>query len=99
MLMSVLVSDGLCDDLEEVLSLRVLLIGEGLLQDVVDGADVKALQDSPLRLFGSFVADEDVGGGDGRRFEVVLPEDVDHFVAKLVDVLTNLRHVVFGDAA
>ena len=72
-LMSVLVSDGLCDDLEEVLSLRVLLIGERLLQHVVDGADVEAFQDSTFSLFRTFVADENVGRGDGRRFEVVLP--------------------------
>ena len=50
-MMSVLVPDGFGDDLEKVLSLRVLLIGERLLQDVVDGTDVEAFEDSTFRLF------------------------------------------------
>ena len=72
-MMSVLVPDRLRDDLEKVLSLRVLLIGECLLQDVVDGADVETFEDSTFRLFRPFVADKNVRHGDGRSFEVILP--------------------------
>ena len=97
--MAVLVADGLGDDLEEVLSLGLLLIGECFLQDGVDGGDVESLHDSSLGLFGPLIAHEDVRDGHGGRLEVVLTQDVDHFVPELVDVLTDLRHVVLGDAA
>ena len=89
-MMSVLVPDGFGDDLEKVLSLRVLLIGERLLQDVVDGTDVEAFEDSTFRLFRPFVTDKNVRHGNGRSFEVILSQNVDHFVTEFVDVLRTI---------
>ena len=97
--MPVLVPDGLGDDLEEVLGLGLLLIGEGLLQHRVDRADVEALQDPSLGLLRPLVADEHVRDRNRRRLEVVLPQDVDHLVPELVDVLPDFGDVVLRDAA
>ena len=70
-MVTVLISDGFCNNFEKVLSLSILLISKSLLQNIVDRTDVEAFEDSSLCLFRTFITDKSVIDGDGWSFEVI----------------------------